>query len=209
MPEMTEERLAEIEARANAATRGPWKMWSGWGPVAGTEYMAVTRLGPEGDEYAGIVSDAHYPPKRDFYSKREDLEFVAVARTDMPDLIAEVRRLRADHDRSMDALAQEADQRLVDAFQVMDALKEESALKDAEIVWLRGALERISGYLGEGEETDDYAYALGGCQGIAHAALVLADIAKERRQVNDAREDADPIDVELSRNADRFAREGY
>ncbi len=91
---MDEKRLREIEARCKAATEGPWKLWGGWGPVGTTEYMAVQRMGPESDEYAGLVANAHYPPKSDFYGKREDLEFCAYARTDIPDLLAEVWELR-------------------------------------------------------------------------------------------------------------------
>ena len=88
---MTEEELVEIEARAAAATPGPWE-WNGgqfedarlqWGDkfvLFASLYM------PRGNWEAYVdVSDA-------------DMDFIAAARSDVPALVAEVRRLRAEND---------------------------------------------------------------------------------------------------------------
>jgi hypothetical protein len=72
---VTEQELKEIEARANAATKGPW----------------VNEKDANGFEIwvahpnDGLVADALTLP---------DTEFIAHARQDIPKLIAEVRRLR-------------------------------------------------------------------------------------------------------------------
>lgn len=74
---MTEEQLKEIEARANAATPGPWKVeW----------------------DYNGLrVSEGE--SKEDYWdtfaNDDVDLPFMSHAREDIPKLLAEVRRLRA------------------------------------------------------------------------------------------------------------------
>lgn len=60
---MTEAELAEIEARANAATPGPWK-------IGGLRRLQM-----------GLME--------------QDADFVTAARTDVPALVAEVRRLLA------------------------------------------------------------------------------------------------------------------
>jgi len=94
MPDLTPERLAELRRLHEAATPGPWKLWNGWGPVAGTEYMVVYRIGPEGDEWVGIIADYRYPPSADLYAKREDAELVAAARNALPELLDEIQRLK-------------------------------------------------------------------------------------------------------------------
>lgn len=71
--------LDAIEARASAATKGPWLV-KGMYPQeilandSGLNLVATTHLSPDG------------PPS--------DTEFIAQARTDVPALVAEVRRLR-------------------------------------------------------------------------------------------------------------------
>ena len=72
---MTPERLAEIEARANAATPGPWEAWD-----------------------RGIGFEVHVNGEELNSEFREtfrqaDAEFIAEARTDVPALLVEVRRL--------------------------------------------------------------------------------------------------------------------
>ena len=85
---MTPERLAEIRARAEAATEGPWEAtWEegdDWWSITG----APQRVGADGPwalcpEVA--TSDARDPA---------DATFIAHARTDVPDLVAEIERLR-------------------------------------------------------------------------------------------------------------------
>ena len=76
--------LDAIQARADAATPGPWctdswEIYQGTEYVAGAEWIGETCRG----RVDGLAQD------------RADAEFVAAARTDVPALLAEVRRLRA------------------------------------------------------------------------------------------------------------------
>lgn len=77
---MKPEQLAEIEARANAATDGPWVLGSS-GNVPDISYY--------GSGWAGVTKDE---------------KFIAHSRTDIPALIAEVRRLQEKLDIAVDAL---------------------------------------------------------------------------------------------------------
>lgn len=79
---MTESELAEIEARAAAASEGPWRatkppygnFGSGEGVLYGNSLICSTAwLG----------------------NPQENAEFIAAARTDVPKLVEAVRRLRA------------------------------------------------------------------------------------------------------------------
>ncbi len=74
---MTEERLKEIEERASKATKGPWfKEVDGdqpWFWVTGT------------DKSADAIAS---------YTEPADAEFIVHARTDVPELIAYVRKLQ-------------------------------------------------------------------------------------------------------------------
>jgi len=76
-PPLTDVELAEIEARANAATPGPWELCQ-----SETHCHVVY---PD-DTHVGGVDGEHWWPA--------DAEFVAHARTDIPRLLAEVRALR-------------------------------------------------------------------------------------------------------------------
>lgn len=67
---MTEAHLAAIEARANVAQRGPWR----------------PDIDGPGMVYAGALN---------WQDTGGNADFIAHARTDIPALIAEVRRLRA------------------------------------------------------------------------------------------------------------------
>ena len=73
MSAMTEDELAKIEARASAATEGPWTCEGG---NMGYEIMEC----PPGIRYS--------------FERAEDGDFVAHARQDVPALVAECRRLR-------------------------------------------------------------------------------------------------------------------
>ena len=77
MAEMTPERLAEIEARAAVATPGPWVL---------TFQME--------DPY-----DKDGPVKLRL-EKIEDVQFAAMARTDIPDLIAALRQAWEERDNA-------------------------------------------------------------------------------------------------------------
>jgi hypothetical protein len=91
---ITEDRLAEIEARANAATPGPW--------VAGQHGPArFVVTADEGDVTVGAVTREVFEiydgcaPWRFGDAPIPEALFIAAARTDVPALVAEVRRLTA------------------------------------------------------------------------------------------------------------------
>ncbi len=87
---MTDKELKAIEARANAATVGPWN--------TGEEESNPGRcrgIWPGDEEHLEIVTtdSGVYGPKM------PDAIFIAAARSDVPALVAEVRRLRAEVER--------------------------------------------------------------------------------------------------------------
>lgn len=91
------ERLAEIETAEKAATPGPWGCYNGWGPDRHGDMRAL-RIGPaESGDYMPGISASNSPPS-DLRGKREDFEFVAIARTAVSELLAEVRRLQGELD---------------------------------------------------------------------------------------------------------------
>lgn len=126
---LTEERLAAIEARCQKATPGPWRVggpsfrcvlvhgangrhgqgncrytFSGWFDndheiSADRGYTASNEQGDTSSMIAGT-----YDYDTGGILVREDAEFIAAARSDVPSLIAEVRRLHelidvlADHE---------------------------------------------------------------------------------------------------------------
>lgn len=84
---MTPERLAEIEARVDAATPGPWRTKTNrdFGPWHNDDWD-VTAVS-DGCRVSGLGS-------RNWKDACQNAAFIAHARTDIPDLIAEVKRLR-------------------------------------------------------------------------------------------------------------------
>ncbi|WP_108990410.1 hypothetical protein [Streptomyces coelicoflavus] len=82
---LTSQQLADITARAEAATPGPW-CTDAWEIYQGTEYQ------PGLSQWIGETCRGTTSPEQD----RADAAFVAAARTDVPALLAEVRRLQDD-----------------------------------------------------------------------------------------------------------------
>lgn len=86
MSELTPERLAEIKARTDAATPGPWFVEHL--ERDGFTYFS-TDIAPlesfDGEVHAGVLDE-------------DEAEFIAHAREDVPDLVAEVERLRSERD---------------------------------------------------------------------------------------------------------------
>lgn len=85
---MTEEELQAIEARAAAATPGPW-------------ILMPETCGPDGQEVyesedLGCICSVGDPYPRGQNHPQENMEFISAARSDVPALVAEVRRLRAE-----------------------------------------------------------------------------------------------------------------
>jgi hypothetical protein len=103
MPEITPERLAEIEARCKAATKPPWK----FSAPGGRDCIWMDVVDENGDE---ILSGETQPqphtcqnPEAErprFEQVKADLEFAAHARTDIPDLLAALKQAREERDRS-------------------------------------------------------------------------------------------------------------
>lgn len=82
MTGMTPERLAEIRARAEAATEGPWT-WA-------------SRMTVDTDAWA-VFDPQDRPLASNHDGWSPDAIFIAHARTDIPALLAEVERLREGH----------------------------------------------------------------------------------------------------------------
>jgi hypothetical protein len=95
---MTDDELAAIETRANAAPRGPWE-WGRANPDDDTSY----EIRDDDDTPVAYVHcrdddptfDMPYPPPNRVEMGHR-CAFIAHAREDIPALLAEVRRLRAD-----------------------------------------------------------------------------------------------------------------
>jgi hypothetical protein len=81
---MTNDELKAIEARANAATPGLEVVYEG------DAHGARCAILHDPDRCCVITVDK----RREFEDPKPEGEFIAHARTDIPDLIAEVRRLR-------------------------------------------------------------------------------------------------------------------
>jgi len=89
MTNLTDHELDAMEARASAATPGPWWSWvEGRDGLSGDTFIGRGLGESRGsdlylfDEHGRRVSD-------------EDHDFIAAARQDLPRLLTEVRRLRA------------------------------------------------------------------------------------------------------------------
>lgn len=82
---MTPERLAEIEALVAAATPGPWSD-CGDGDI----------LGDNDEIIVGTTIFLRNPSESDREYRLKDAGFIAAARTAVPELLAEVRRLEAE-----------------------------------------------------------------------------------------------------------------
>ncbi len=89
---MTDQRIAEIAARCEAATPGPWE-WKTCGD---------TNMYVEAECLKGVISlEDDYPGYPEYGEHlimellQADADFIAHAREDIPALLAEVRRLQA------------------------------------------------------------------------------------------------------------------
>lgn len=98
---MTDIDLDAIEARANAATEGPWWRREGHAEINGQNYAEV--LIPGRVECGSYCYGGRSTIEGDRLDA--DLAFIAHARADVPDLVAEVRRLRESLDEGFAAIA--------------------------------------------------------------------------------------------------------
>lgn len=73
-------RLDEIMARCDAATPGPWKVMGVEDHIIGNDFEEATRFGVKHCQWTHNTT-------------KENAEFISESRTDIPDLIAEIREL--------------------------------------------------------------------------------------------------------------------
>jgi hypothetical protein len=92
---LRDEELAAIKKRVEAATPGPWAATGEYFCLAAPDATHVVCFGHDYDDYGDV--------------KGPDAEFIAHARTDVPALLAEVERLRAELANLVGAIAQEAE----------------------------------------------------------------------------------------------------
>lgn len=84
---MDEKQLLEIEARANAATPGPWEQ--------DEESNDALSIKSHGCVTAMVFGNAFLGEE----AQGQNAHFIAHSRTDIPNLIAEIRRLQQDNAR--------------------------------------------------------------------------------------------------------------
>jgi hypothetical protein len=78
-PILTDDEIAEIARRCEAATPGPWRSY-----IEGREEMSGSDFIMTGGEDICLTGATH-----------ADQDFIAAARTDTPRLVAEILRLKA------------------------------------------------------------------------------------------------------------------
>jgi hypothetical protein len=105
---MTPEELDAIEARAKAATAGPWVVWSDEGPVWLPNRKALPRECLGGwtmsvcHHEGSFESSDHRCVATAIMRSEDDVQggadaaFIAAARADVPALVAEMRRLQGE-----------------------------------------------------------------------------------------------------------------
>lgn len=95
---MSDQRLREIEARANAATPGPWTPDPYGGDMTPcprpTCERAVHLQAIEGGDDVSVVRVGWVEEDAVLSLSAADLTFIAASRDDVPYLLAEVRRLK-------------------------------------------------------------------------------------------------------------------
>jgi hypothetical protein len=106
---LTDQQLDDYDRLAQAATPGPW-CTDAWEIYQGAEYQPGLSM------WIGETCRGTSSPVQD----RTDAEFVAHARTAMPALVAEVRRLRT-------VVAAAREQGITDAAALLDEVGEKNA----------------------------------------------------------------------------------
>jgi hypothetical protein len=110
---MSEDRLAEIAARVDETRIGPWTLHDanegdGWPP---REFWVVATASDDEDDWSVEIHTGD----------KEVGEFIATARQDVPELLAEVRRLRANQAEAVKAIESSPEAFLMPASQNMGA----------------------------------------------------------------------------------------
>mgnify|MGYP003543546260 CR=1 FL=1 len=115
MSELTEERLQEIEARAAKATEGPWDRGSNLCAIS-SPHRSVAHV-----EFPLEYGMPRTPDEQ----AKHDAAFIRNSRQDIPDLVAEVRRLReAQQWRTMDSAPKDGSRFLAETLMVADEYDE-------------------------------------------------------------------------------------
>ena len=88
---ITDAELDDMEARAMAATQGPWRAF-----VEGRDHLSGDSFIRTGDDAAPDMYVSVVSPDRsgEVPAPVADLDFIASARQDLPRLVTELRRLR-------------------------------------------------------------------------------------------------------------------
>lgn len=99
---LTEERIAEIRGREKAATQGPWR--------AKCEILEADECGNATAEMTYVSTNDKgicilYGRGHDDANTQEDATFIAHAREDIPALLDEVERLRAENERQKEVIS--------------------------------------------------------------------------------------------------------
>ena len=96
---MSNERLAEIRERILHASPGPWRVRHRFsGLPEDTQEDEIAGLGWDWDWDDDGTDYGPPAPMRGIFARHADAAFVASARTDIPDLLSEIDRLRAVED---------------------------------------------------------------------------------------------------------------
>jgi len=168
---MTDEELNFIGVLCNVATPGPWKYVD-----LNDQYLAIVRQDSDGGvddfDYASDWTDLLVDENR--YA---DAAFMANARSDLPALIAEVRRLREENDRLRAALPT----RVATARELDIVLEDNQRLREREAEqsqWIQCCnveSEALQSWV------DEYRARLAAALRIANARLAAKDSSGEYR----------------------------
>lgn len=97
---MTPEQLLAIKERAAMATAGPWQWSRTWHmPYAGSlRWRLINPADPKGtiNDYLVLLTSCETDWDDKPLERSADFEFIAAARQDVPDLIAEIERLQGE-----------------------------------------------------------------------------------------------------------------
>lgn len=178
---LTDDELEDAEAICEAATDGPWEIWTS---------NSVRRITAKGGRDGGVISAItcrdHVP---DLAGERlmHDLRFIAAARTLVPRLIAMVKALQIENAELEEAIGDVIDER------------------DARLT----QIDEIADLLGDvGEWSNLHDRGAGAIERARGMANHLEQVTKERDQARAAADDSKAVDTlayALARASDKVA----
>ena len=196
MSDLTPESLDQLEARARAATPGPWKCWNGF-PLAdalGREHdmHGINQIGP-GDRVGGLLGG--WSEDADLYATKADAEYVATADpTTILALIREVRRLRTSRLRR----EVQRDRVYAESYARMLGYEPEAILTDGEAcdVCSHLEIEQMAEALNQRYEAEEaFSAALGWGDGKTEPAAALEDLIEPLKEALSAASDHEECTV--------------